>query len=113
MLVIAERGEVSVVARPVERVAERRDHAQSDESGTEPVHLGKQRVLQSREDSAGNDESPHTVLTAIGTMMGSHDEPAGENQGDRHEHPWKGHARLEQIDGKERGTARERDGWMP
>ena len=80
MLVIAERSEVSVIARPVERVAERRDYAQSGESGTDPVHLGEQRILQRRENGAGDDERPHAGLDRDRNDDGPNDEPAGENR---------------------------------
>ena len=110
MLVIAERREISVVARPVERVAERGDEAQHEQTWTDAVHSGKQRILQSGETRAGDDQRPHAETDGERHHDRPDDEARGEDQRERGEHGSDGEPGLEQIHGEEGASAAQRDG---
>ena len=58
VLVIAERCEIGVICRPVERVADRGGGAQHEQRGADAVHLGEQRILQAGRDRADDHQRP-------------------------------------------------------
>jgi hypothetical protein len=86
MFVIAERGVIGVVARPVKRIAKRSDHAECEQRWSEPMHLGKQRVLQGGKTGAGDNEGPQAEFGRKRHEYRPDDEAAGQDQGKRGKH---------------------------
>ena len=79
MLMIAQCGVISVVARPVEGVAERGHQTQHEQGWPEPTHFGDKGILQRGEARAGDDKSPHAGTHGDGHDDGPDDESPGED----------------------------------